>query len=74
MTGVKRHPIRGFFGGLFLGLGIAQLLIVFKVVVLGSVVPAIVVIVVTVLGVVWALYGPVRGGGRAKKADAPATT
>lgn len=60
MTAGTRHPIRGFFAGLLLGLAIGQLLVVFKVVPLSTITPWIVVVVITILGVVWALYGPTR--------------
>ncbi|MBM3673195.1 MAG: hypothetical protein FJW86_13600 [Actinobacteria bacterium] len=56
----KRHPIRGFFAGLFMGLAVAQFFVVFKVVALSTITPWIVVVVLTILGVVWALFGPTR--------------
>jgi hypothetical protein len=68
MNAGKRHPIRGFFAGLLLGLSVAQMLIAFRVVALGTVTPIIVVVVLTIFGVLWALYGPAR----ARKGSTPA--
>jgi len=69
MNGGKRHPVRGFFAGLFLGISIALFLIMAAVVALGDIVPIIVVVVFAVLGVVWALYGPSRGRGGTTKSE-----
>jgi hypothetical protein len=56
----KKHPIRGFFAGLLLGLAVAQLLIVFSVIALGTSTPWIVVLACIVFGVLWSLFGPAR--------------
>lgn len=64
MSAVKRHPIRGFFGGLFLGLGVALLLVVSSQIALGTLTPLVVVAVGIVVGVLWAVVGPARGGRR----------
>ena len=61
MNGVKRYPIRGFFAGLLLGLGVSFMLIVTSQIALGTLPPFIIVVVGIVLGVVWAMFGPTRG-------------
>ena len=67
MAAGKKHPIRGFFAGLFLGLAVAQLLFVFKVIALDTIF-WIIVVVLTVAGVLWSLYGPARGRKRSSAA------
>lgn len=56
----KRHPIRGFFGGLLAGLGLAFLLISFSVVALGTLTPVLIIVVFIVIGVVVGLAAPAR--------------
>lgn len=60
MSAVKRHPIRGFFGGLFLGLGVALLLVVTSQIALGTLTPLVIVVAGVVAGVLWAMFGPAR--------------
>ena len=57
---VRYHPIRGAVYGLFFGLGLALLLMVFKV--LGLSVPLMIVLglVFLVLGAVWGRFAPPR--------------
>jgi hypothetical protein len=57
---VQYHPIRGAIYGLFFGLGLALLLMVFKVLALS--VPLIIVlgVVFLVLGGVWGRFAPAR--------------
>ena len=58
---VHRHPVLGFFTGLFLGLGIALLLFVFGVIPMTAVWLAGLVLGLAVLGVVAAYVTPARG-------------
>jgi uncharacterized membrane protein SpoIIM required for sporulation len=48
---VKRHPVKGFFGGLFLGLGLSILAMVYGGVVVGSPLALVIVVAGVVLGV-----------------------
>jgi uncharacterized membrane protein SpoIIM required for sporulation len=62
---VSGRPIRGFFAGLMLGLGVAILLIVFAVIALGTLTPYIIVVVGVVLGTLLGMFNerlPWRGG------------
>jgi hypothetical protein len=61
----KRHPVMGFFAGLFLGLGVAMLLFVFGIVPMTVVWLTVLALGMAVLGVVLAYVAPARGGGRA---------
>ena len=77
MSGVKRHPIRGFFAGLLLGLGVALLGVVTATIALGTIPPYICIVVGIVVGVAWAMFGPTRsrgGGGAPAMADASTST
>jgi hypothetical protein len=60
---VMRHPIRGFFWGLLLGLGVALLLVNFAVIALGTLTPWVITLAVAVLGTLWGLFGPARTKG-----------
>jgi hypothetical protein len=57
----KRHPVRGFFAGLFLGLGAALLLFVLGVLPMTVAWLGIITLVGIVLGIVLAYVAPVRG-------------
>lgn len=57
---LQRHPIRAFFWALVLGLGLALVLIVTKVITLAIVSVVLVIAVVVVLGVLWGLFGPAK--------------
>ncbi len=54
---IRRHPLRGFFGGLLLGIGLALVLMQLSVAPLGPTTVLIVIALCTVLGLVavWAL-------------------
>jgi hypothetical protein len=56
----RRHPFRGFFGGLLFGLGLALLMLSYAVVPFGGATPWVVIGVFTVLGLAWGLFGPRR--------------
>jgi uncharacterized protein YacL len=76
MSSVKRHPVRGFFAGLLVGLGVALLGIVTSQIALGTIPPYICIVVGIVLGVLWAMFGPTRGRRGSKElatVGAPAT-
>ena len=60
MNGVKRYPIRGLLAGLLGGLGVAVLLILNSVITMGTMTPYIIIVVFVILGVLWAMLGPVR--------------
>ena len=51
MNGTKRHLVRAVVGGLLTGLGLALLLVVYKVVAFGTMAPFVVVAVCLVLRV-----------------------
>lgn len=54
---IRRHPIRGLFGGLLLGIGLALVLMQLSVAPIGQLTVVIVVTLCTVLGLIaaWAL-------------------
>jgi len=57
----RRHPVLGFFAGLFLGIGIALLLFVFGIIPMTVMWLVILTLGVAVLGVVLAYVVPARG-------------
>jgi len=57
---VKRHPVRAIFGGILFGLGLALLLINFKVIALGTNAPYVVFVIGVVVGVVIGFFAPPR--------------
>jgi hypothetical protein len=59
---VKHHPIRGGLGGLLMGAGIALLLIVYGSAPFGVATLWIPPLVLLILGVVWGMVAPTRGG------------
>lgn len=59
-TDIKRHPFRGFLWGLILGLGVAILLIVTKLITLAIAPIVTVIIVVALLATIWGLVGPAK--------------
>jgi putative flippase GtrA len=59
----KRHPVRGFFAGLLLGLGIALLLFVLGVLPMTLAGLGVITAIGIVVGIVLAYVAPVRGGG-----------
>jgi|WetSurMetagenome_2_1015567.scaffolds.fasta_scaffold844633_2 hypothetical protein len=58
---VRRHPVLGFFAGLFLGLGIVLMLFVFGVLPMTVVWLAVIALGAAVLGVLLAYVVPARG-------------
>lgn len=56
----RRHPVRGFFGGLLFGLGLAMLLFVFGVIPMTALWLGILSIGLAALGVVIAYVTPAR--------------
>lgn len=66
----KRHPIRGLFGGLCLGLGLAIMLVIYGKVAFGTWTPYLVIIAGVVIGVLWAFVAPARGPTLAAPASA----
>lgn len=67
---VRRHPILGFFAGIFLGLGIAVTLFVFGVIPMTAVWLGALALGFAVLGIVGAYAVPARG--RSAAAPPPA--
>ena len=65
---VRRHPIKGIFAGLFLGLGAAIMLVIYKVIAFGTNTPYVIVIAGIVVGLAMSLFAPPRGGRRAARA------
>jgi hypothetical protein len=68
---VRRHPFLGLLGGLVLGLGVALWLVLFGVIALGTWPPLLVPPLAGLAGLVWAFWGPVRGGRRASQPAVP---
>jgi hypothetical protein len=56
----KRHPFRGFFGGLLFGFGLAMALVSFAVIALGTLTVWVVVGLCTIFGVLLGLFAPAR--------------
>lgn len=56
----KRHPVRAIFGGILFGLGLALLLINFKVIALGTNAPYVVFVIGVVIGVVIGFFARPR--------------
>lgn len=67
---IKRHPIKGLFGGLFLGLGLSIFAMVFDAVIVGSIGAIGIIVAGTLLGVVIAYVLPPKGGKAAGGASA----
>ena len=58
----KRHPIRGFFAGFFVGLGVAIMLLIYGKLTTESGWPALAIVGgFAVLGILAGLFGPTRG-------------
>lgn len=57
---MRRHPIRGFFGGLLIGLGLSILLVIYSVAPLGSWTVLVVLLLFGALGVAAAWVLPPR--------------
>ena len=56
----KTHPIRGILWGLMMGLGLSIVLVLTKVIPLDLVPMLIVLLVGTVLGTLWSIFGPAK--------------
>lgn len=59
-TVTEKHPIRGFFWGLLMGIGLALVAIITKVVSLSLTTSIVLVAVCIVFGVLWGVYAPPR--------------
>ena len=58
----KRHPIRGFFAGFLIGLGVAIMLLIYGKLTTESGWPALAIVGgFAVLGILAGLFGPTRG-------------
>ena len=58
----KRHPIRGFFAGVLIGLGVAILLLIYGKLTTESGWPALAIVGgFALLGILAGLFGPTRG-------------
>ncbi len=57
---IRRHPIRGFFGGLLIGLGLSVLLVIYGVAPLGQATVLVVLLLFAALGVAAAWLLPAR--------------
>jgi hypothetical protein len=57
---VIRHPLRGIFGGLLLGIGLALILVQLGFVPIGSATVVVVVLLAVVLGLLVAVAAPPR--------------
>jgi hypothetical protein len=49
----RHHPVRGFFGGLFVGLGVALLLFLYGKIAFGTLTPYVIILAGDVLVVLW---------------------
>ena len=58
---VVRHPFRGGFAGLLLGVGVALLGVSFSLFALGTLVPILVIVAMVVIGVLVGTLVPARG-------------
>jgi hypothetical protein len=69
----KRHPIKGAFGGLFLGLGLVLGAFIFSISPVKTFTPYYIIIgACVVLGVLWGIFGPARRRKSKAKAAAAA--
>ncbi len=64
----KTHPVRGILWGLMMGLGLSIVLVLTKVIPLDLVPMLIVLVLGTIVGTIWSIFGPAK---HAK--DVPAT-
>ncbi len=60
-TITKRHPIRGFFYGIFFGLGLTLIVVGQGLAALGTWPPFIVLVVGIIVGTLWGTFGPAKG-------------
>jgi len=60
-TAVKKHPVRGLFWGLFMGVGLGLILIGRGVIAFGETVPFVIVVLIGMaISVVWSMFGPAK--------------
>jgi hypothetical protein len=61
----RHHPVRGFVGGLLIGLGVALLLFLYGKIAFGTLTPYVIILAGVLLGLVWTYLAPARnrGGG-----------
>jgi hypothetical protein len=59
-TVTKKHPIRGFFWGLMLGLGIAVVAVVTTLVTLSLMTVIAIVVVGVLVGILWGTFAPAK--------------
>jgi hypothetical protein len=69
----KTHQIRGILWGLMMGLGLSIVLVLTKVIALDFVPMLIVLLVGTVLGTLWSIFGPAKSPKDAPTASAEST-
>jgi hypothetical protein len=70
---VKRHPIRGFFWGLLMGVGVYLLLGGMKVIAFGELNMLLIILgAAVVLNVLWAMFGPAKQAKPPKGYTGPA--
>lgn len=70
----QRHPIRGLFAGLFLGLGAAILLVIYGKIAFGTFTPYVVILVGIAVGVAWAMLARAGRTPRARPTTEPVGT
>jgi hypothetical protein len=58
----RRHPFRGLFAGLLLGLGAAVLCVTLGIVPIGTLTPWVVIVAGVLIGLLAGLVAPARGG------------
>ena len=60
-TAVKKHPVRGLFWGLFMGVGLALILIGRGVIAFGDTASFVIVVLLgMVISVLWSMFGPAK--------------
>lgn len=69
---VRRHPVVGALTGLVLGTAMALWLVLYGVVAIGTWPPVVLPFLVAGAGLVWGVWGPIRGGGPAATDPVPA--
>lgn len=69
---MRRHPIRGFFGGLLIGLGVSILLVIYGLAPLGQATVLVVLLLFAALGAAVAWFLPPRRVVVAVKEEPPA--
>lgn len=68
---VRRRPLVGIAGGLLFGLGLAALLVIYAKIAIGTRPPIAIVIICTLLGGIWGLWGPIRTVGKPPSVGRP---